>query len=75
MPIWTSLYCWITGTHAVHFLRVPDIAGDYRVVTHFLRQEGRRAFTMAALLDREGTAYADAEAISILIDLPPGISP
>ena len=57
---------WMTGTHAVHFLRVPDISGDYRVVTRFLRQEGRKGFTIAALLDREGTAYAVAEAISIL---------
>ncbi len=57
---------WMTGTHAVHFLRVPDISGDYRVVTRFLRQEGRKGFTMATLLDREGTAYAVAEAISIL---------
>jgi hypothetical protein len=66
---------WITGTHAVHFLRVPDIGGDYRVVTRFLRREGRKAFTAAALFDREGTAYAVAEAISILIDLPPEMVP
>jgi len=62
---------WITGTHAVHFLRVPHIDGDYRVMTRFLRQEGRKGFTMTALLDRDGTAYAVGEAISILVDVPP----
>ncbi len=62
---------WITGTHAVHFLRVPNVSRDYRIVTRYLRQEGRKAFTMAALFDLEGEIYAVAEAISIFIDLPP----
>jgi hypothetical protein len=62
---------WITGTHSVHFLRVPDIDGDYRVITRYLRTEGRKGFTMTALLDREGTAYAVGEAVSILVDVPP----
>jgi len=62
---------WITGTHSVHFLRVPHIEGDYRVMTRFLRQEGRKGFTMTALLDRDGVVFAVGEAISILIDIPP----
>jgi len=61
---------WITGTHSVHFIRVPSIDGDYRVLTRFLRQEGRKGFTMAALMDREGTVFAVAEAVSILADVP-----
>jgi len=61
---------WITGTHTVHFLRVPPIDVDYQVMTRFLRQDGRKGFTMAALLDSEGTPYAVAEAVSILIDVP-----
>ncbi|MGD2141051.1 MAG: hypothetical protein PVH25_11680 [Burkholderiales bacterium] len=61
---------WITGTHSVHFIRVPPIDCDYRVLTRFIRQEGRKGFTMAALMDREGTVFAVAEAVSILIDVP-----
>ncbi len=61
---------WITGTHSVHFLRVPPVNADYQVVTQFLKQDGRKGFTMAALLDSEGTPYAVAEAVSILIDVP-----
>ena len=62
---------WITGTHSVHFLRTPSMHIDYRVVTRFIRQEGRKGFTMAVLLDQDGSVYAVAEAISILIELPP----
>lgn len=62
---------WITGTHSVHFIRVPPVDGDYRVLTRYLRQEGRKGFTMAALMDRSGTVFAVAEAISILVDVPP----
>jgi len=61
---------WITGTHSVNFIRVPSIDDDYRVVTRFLRREGRKGFTMAVLLNRKGTVFAVAEAISILIDVP-----
>lgn len=61
---------WITGTHSVHFLRVPPVDVDYRVVTRFLGQDGRKGFTMAVLLDSEETPYAVAEAVSILINVP-----
>ena len=61
---------WITGTHSVHFLRVPSIDGDCRVLTRFLRQEGRKGLTMAALIDRKGSVFAVAEAVSIPVDVP-----
>ena len=68
---------WMTGTYGVRFLRVPpmDVEGGYRVATRYLGRDGRKSFTMSALLDREGTVYAMAEAISILIDLPEGYVP
>lgn len=61
---------WMTGTHSVHFLRVPPASHDYRIVTRVLRQEGRKGFTVAALFDLEGQVYAVAEAVSILIEFP-----
>jgi hypothetical protein len=66
---------WITGTFNVHFLRVPPIdkPGGYRVVTRFLNQEGRKAFTMSAMLDRNGTVYAVSDSIAILINMPPEV--
>jgi hypothetical protein len=62
---------WITGTHAVHFIRVPPLSEDYRIVTRYLRTEGRKSFTTAVLCDQDGEIYAVAEAISILIDYLP----
>lgn len=61
---------WITGTHTVHFLRVPPVDAEYQVLTRFLQQDGRKGFTMAALLDSDATPYAVAEATSILINVP-----
>ncbi|TNE56845.1 MAG: hypothetical protein EP340_10465 [Alphaproteobacteria bacterium] len=62
---------WITGTHSVHYLRVPGRQKEFRVVTRILSQEGRKGLTTAALFDLDGTLYAVAEAVSILIDVPP----
>lgn len=62
---------WITGTHSVHYLRVPERCDEYRVVTRILSQEGRKGFTLAVLFDLNGTPLAVAEAVSILIDVPP----
>ncbi len=63
---------WMTGTYGVRFLRVPpvEIEGDYRVSARYLGQEGRKLFSMSALLDREGTVYAVGEAVAIILDLP-----
>ncbi len=63
---------WMTGTYGVRFLRVPpiEIEGDYRVTAHYLAQEGRKLFSMSALLDREGTIYAMGEAVAVILDLP-----
>jgi hypothetical protein len=63
---------WMTGTYRVHFLRVPpiEIEGDYRVVAHYLAQEGRKLFSMSALLDRDGNVYAMGEAVAVILDLP-----
>jgi hypothetical protein len=62
----------ITGSFAVHFLRVARVAvpNDYRVVACHLRTEGRTGFTMSVLLDDCGTPYALAESTAILIDTP-----
>jgi hypothetical protein len=63
---------FITGSFAVHFLRVPpiDMPNDYRVVARHLRTEGRKGLTMSVLLDDCGTPYAIAESTAILIDTP-----
>lgn len=62
---------WITGTHMVHFLRVPPVDIDYQIITRFLRREGRKSFSIAVLFDSDKRVYAVAEAISILIDFLP----
>jgi hypothetical protein len=63
---------WMTGSYGVNFLRVPplEIEGGYRVCARYLRQEGRKLFSMSALLDREGVVYAMGEAVLIIFDTP-----
>jgi hypothetical protein len=63
---------FITGSFTVHFLRVLPIymLNDYRVVARHLYTEGRKGFTMSALLDDQGVPYAIAESTAILIDTP-----
>ncbi|MFX0202376.1 MAG: hypothetical protein ACFFCW_40230, partial [Candidatus Hodarchaeota archaeon] len=66
---------WVTGTYGVRFLRVPpvDIGGDYRVAARYLGRDGRKLFTMSALLDREGTVYAIGETVAIIFDFQTGM--
>lgn len=62
---------WLTGTHAVHFLRPAPADKTFRIVTRHLETTGRKAKSIAGLYDTEGTLYAVAEDILIQIDWAP----
>jgi hypothetical protein len=60
----------VLGAFDIRVLRVPPVAivGDYRVLARRLGQEGRKLFGLSGLFDRDGVAYATAEATWITID-------
>lgn len=64
---------WMTGTYGVRIVRIPplEVPGGYRIVAHYLGTEGRKGFTMSALMDGEGTIYAYSDSLAIFIDFPP----
>ncbi len=63
---------FMTGTYGVRFLRVPpvEIEDDYRITSRYLRRDGRKLFTMSALIDSKGTIYAMGDSVAIIFNLP-----
>ena len=62
---------WLTGTHGVFFLKEAPADKSYRMITRNLSREGRKAVSIAALFDTDGTVYAVAEDILIQVTFPP----
>jgi hypothetical protein len=63
---------YMTGTYGVRFLRVPpvEIEDDYRITSRYIRRDGRKLFTISALIDSKGTIYAMGESVAIIFPLP-----
>ncbi len=63
---------FMTGTYGVRFFRVPpvEIEDDYRITSRYLRRDGRKLFTMSALIDSKGTMYAMGESVAIIFIVP-----
>ncbi len=63
---------FMTGTYGVRFFRVPpvEIEDNFRITSRYLRREGRKLFTMSALIDSKGTIYAMGDSVAIIFNLP-----
>ena len=47
-----------------------EIEDDYRITSRYLRREGRKLFTMSALIDGKGTIYAMGDSVAIIFNIP-----
>ena len=65
---------FMTGTYGVRFFRVPpvEIEDNFRITSRYLRREGRKLFTMSALIDGKGTIYAMGDSVAIIFSIPDG---